>query len=141
MIRIVLKVCLLPALICGFVAMPAQANSPLKSVPIGTWGGDHIRLSVTETGSKVEYDCGFGTIDGPLLLKKDGTFEAHGVHVYERGGPIRLGEPPPKRHPALYRGWTDGSQMHLTVILLETGKAVGDFSLGLGHPPLIEKCL
>lgn len=141
MIWMVLKVCLHFALIYGFVAMPSQANSRLKSMPIGSWGGKNIRLEVTETGAKVEYGCAFGTIDEPLLLEKDGTFEAHGSHVYERGGPIRLGEPPPKRRPALYRGWTDGSQMRLTVTLLETEEVVGAYTLGLGRPPLIDKCL
>ncbi len=121
--------------------MPAQANSWLKLVPIGSWGGEHIRLDVTKTGAKIEYDCAFGTISGPLLLEKDGTFQAHGTYVYERGGPIRLGEPPPERHPALYRGWTDGSEMRLTVMLQEKGEVVGSFALGLGRPPVIEKCL
>lgn len=141
MIWMVLKVCLHVALIYGFVAMPSQANSQLQIVPTGSWGGEHIRLNVTEAGAKFEYDCAFGTIDEPLLMEKDGTFEAHGSHVYERGGPIRFGEPPLEQHPALYRGWTDGSQIRHTVTLLETGKVVVDFSLGLGHPPVIEKCL
>ena len=140
MIWIALKVCLHFALICGFFAIPSQANSQLKSLTIGSWGGKNIRLDVTKTGAKVEYDCAFGTIDEPLLLEKDDTFEAQGSHVYERGGPIRLGEPPPERWPALYRGWTDGSQMHLTVTLLETGEVVGAFTLSLGRPPLLDKC-
>ena len=141
MIWMVFKTCLYLALMYGLVTMPSQANSLLKSVPTGSWGGEHIRVAVLEEGAKIKYDCAFGTIDEPLLLDKDGNFEAHGTHVYERGGPLRLGEPPPERYPALYRGWTDGSQMHLTVTLLETGEVVGDFSLGLGRPPMIEKCL
>ena len=104
-------------------------------------GGEHIRMIVTETGAKIEYDCALGTIDEALLLDEDDNFEAKGIHVYERGGPIRLGEPPPERHSALYRGTVDGTQMRLTVTLLETGKEVGTFLLGLGRPPLIEKCL
>ena len=141
MIQTVWKASLGFALLYGLVTMPSQANTLLESVPTGAWGGKHIRLDVTETGAKIEYDCAFGTIDGPLLLEKDGTFEAHGIHVYERGGPVRLGEPPPERHPALYRGWTDGRQMRLNVTLFETGEVVGDFSLGCGRPPVIEKCL
>ena len=132
--------CLYVALICGFITISAQAKS-LKLVPTGSWGGGHIRLDVTKTGANAEYDCAFGTIDEPLLLEKDGTFEAHGIYGYERGGPIQIGEPPPERHPALYSGWTDGSEMRLTVTLLETGEVVGNFSLGLWRPPVIEKCL
>jgi len=128
-------------LICGLYMLTAQANTLVKSVPTGSWGGEHIRLNVTETGATVEYDCAVGTIDEPLLLDKDGNFEAHGTHIFEHGGPRRVGEPPPKRHPALYRGWTDESQLHLTVTLLEAGKAVGTFLLGLGRSPQLEKCL
>ena len=98
-------------------------------------------MEVTKTGAKVEYDCAFGKIDEPLLTDKNGNFEARGTHVFERGGPLEIGEPPPKRLPAAYRGWTDGSRMSLTVTLLDTGKDVGTFSLGLGRPPRIEKCL
>ena len=58
-------------------------------------GGEHIRMIVTEAGAKIEYDCALGTIDEALLLDEDNNFEAQGTHVYERGGPIRLGEPPP----------------------------------------------
>ena len=98
-------------------------------------------MIVTAGGATVEYDCARGTIDEPLLVDKDGNFEALGIHVFERGGPARLGEPQPKQHAALYRGWTDGSQMRLTVSLIDTAKQVGTFSLGLGRPPMIEKCL
>ena len=133
--------CLCVALICGFTTLPTQANPLLKSVPTGSWGGEHIRMVVTETGAKIEYDCALGTIDETLLLDEDNNFEAKGTHMFERGGPIRLGEPPPERHSALYHGTVDGTQMRLTVTLLETGKEVGTFLLGLGRPSLIEKCL
>lgn len=74
-------------------------------------------------------------------MDKDGNFEARGNHVFERGGPYQVGEPPLKLHPVLYRGWTDGRQMRLTVALLETGEDVGTFALGLGRPPQLDKCL
>jgi hypothetical protein len=129
------------AFLCGFVTTAAQANVLLESVPIGLWGGKHIGLTVTEAGATVEYDCAAGKIDEPMLLDKDGNFEAHGIHVFERGGPYQVGEPPLKRHPVIYRGWTDGRQMRLTVTLLETGEDVGTFELALGRPPQLDKCL
>jgi hypothetical protein len=141
MIQVAWKACLYIALMCGLITIPAHASSLSKAVPTGSWGGEHIRLVVTGTGATLEYDCAFGRIDEPLLTDKNGNFEARGIHVFERGGPLEIGEPPPKRLPALYRGWTDGSTMSLTVILLDTGKDVGTFSLGLGRPPRIEKCL
>jgi hypothetical protein len=135
------KACLCLALIYGLVTMPAQADSLLKSVPTGSWGGEHIRLVVTDEGAMVEYDCAFGTVDEPLRLDKKNNFQARGTHVFERGGPHQVGEPPLKGHPVIYRGWTDGRQMRLTVTLLETGEDVGTFALALGRPPQLEKCL
>jgi hypothetical protein len=121
--------------------MLTHAHAVGLPVPTGLWGGDHIRLVVTETGATVEYDCAVGKIDGPLLRNKEGEFEARGVHVFERGGPRQPGEPPLKQHPTQYHGWTNGSQMRLTVTLSDTSKRVGTFSLTLGRQPLLEKCL
>lgn len=147
MTRIVWKSCLPLALMCGLVltcglvTVRAHADSVPKSVPTGSWGGEHIRLDVTETRAIVEYDCAVGTIDEPLLLDKEGRFEAHGTHAFARGGPGRPNEPPLKRHPVLYRGWTDGVEMRLSVTLLDTGHDVGTFSLGLGRRAILERCL
>ena len=139
--RIASKACLCLVLICGFVTIFAQADSLLKSVPAGSWGGKHIRLVVSNEGAMVEYDCAFGTIDEPLRVDKKNNFQARGTHVLERGGPYQVGEPPPKRHPVIYRGWTDGRQMRLTVTLLQAGEDVGTFALDLDRPPQLDKCL
>jgi hypothetical protein len=141
MMRLAWQVCLCLTLICGCITIPAEADVVLQPVPTGSWGGAHIRLQVTEAGATIEYDCAFGTIDEPLRTDQDGHFEARGTHVFEHGGPYRLGEPPLTRHAALYRGWTDGRTMRLTVSLSDTGEEVGTFSVGLGRPPLLDKCL
>jgi hypothetical protein len=125
----------------GLVPMLTQAAGVGLPVPTGVWGGEHISLVVTETGATVGYDCAVGRIDGPLPRSQEGDFEARGVHVFERGGPGRLGDPAPTEHPAQYQGWTDGRHMRLTVILSASGKELGTFSLELGRQPLLEKCL
>jgi hypothetical protein len=125
----------------GFVPMLTQADAVGLPVPIGVWGGEHIRLVVTETGATVEYDCAVGRVDGPLLRNQEGHFEARGVHVFQSTGPRRLGDPEPTPHPARYQGWTDGSHMRLTVTLASTDKQVGTFSLDLGRQPRLERCL
>ena len=135
------KIFLFITLISVFATIPAPANNLSKSLPTGTWGGKHIRLDVLESGATVEYDCAFGTIDEPLLLDENNHLKALGTYVFERGGPRQIGEPPPKKHAALYCGWTDGHQMRLTVKLSETQEVVGTFSLCLGCPPRLEKCL
>lgn len=134
-------VSLLFTLTCVLTAMPLPAEPTLSSSIIGDWGGEHIRLVVKETSASVEFDCAFGEIDGPIHPDKYGHFEVSGTYMFERGGPARRGQPPPKRHPAAYRGWTNGKEMHLTVILLDGGKDVGTFSLGLGRRASLEKCL
>ncbi len=116
------------------------ADSLVTSIPTGVWGGAHIRLVVKETSAALEFDCAFGEIGEPLHPDTDGNFEARGVYMFERGGPGREVEPPLRRYPALYRGWTNGKEMRLTVVLLDRGREVGTFSLGLGRRPVLDKC-
>lgn len=120
---------------------PTGEVPPGLPVPTGTWGGQHIRLVLTTQGGNIEYDCAFGAITGPLLYDQAGRFSAKGIHIFDRGGPAIAGSAPPKRYPANYHGWTDGSAMQVTVTLDETGKDVGTFSLTLGGAPLLDKCL
>jgi hypothetical protein len=140
MSRKIQKAYFLVALICGPAIMSASANSVSKDTLIGVWGGEHIRLVVKESKVEIEFDCAFGEIDEPLHPDKDGNFEVRGVYMLERGGPGRAVEPPLKRQPALYRGWTNGKDMSLTVILLDRTREIGTFSLGLGRRPLLDKC-
>jgi hypothetical protein len=131
--------CFFSLLFC-FFPLPNYAGSPTVRNLTGEWGGDHIRLAVKETSTTVEFDCAFGMIDEALLPDGDGRFEAQGVYMFERGGPGRKGDPPPQRHPAQYRGWTDGREMRLTVILSD-GREIGTFSLHKGRRPNLDKCL
>lgn len=107
---------------------------------IGAWGGEHILLTVSSTGSMVEYDCAHGTIEGSIVPDRDGTFTLPGIHVREHGGPVREDEVPDE-HPARYWGWTDGSRMRLTVTLTDTGETRGPYELRLGRAPELFKCL
>jgi hypothetical protein len=127
-------------LMCGLVRMQTHADSLVTSVPVGVWGGAHIQLVVKEASAALEFDCAFGEIDEPLHPDMDGNFEVRGVYMFERGGPGREVEPPLRRYPALYRGWTNGKEMRLTVTLLDRGREVGTFSLGLGRRPFLDKC-
>lgn len=107
----------------------------------GAWGGQHIRLEVTDKGARAEFDCAAGVIEEPIAPDREGNFEQRGIYVYERGGPRHPADPPPKRHPAVYRGWTDGAEMRLTVSLTEGNKEIGTFTLGRGREAVLEKCL
>jgi hypothetical protein len=106
----------------------------------GIWGGDHVGVTVTETGSTLEYDCAAGTIDQPFVLDAAGRFDLVGTHVRGHGGPTRIDEQP-DRHPARYTGTVDGGTMTLTVTMTDLNQTVGTFSLTVGASPRIVRCL
>lgn len=111
----------------------------MEGAKAGTWGGEHIRLEVTEQGGLVEYDCAHGTIDQKIIPDARGNFKLRGTHVRERGGPVRKDEAE-DLHPALFEGRIQGDTMKLTVTEGDTGELVGEFTLVLGRQPHVVKC-
>ncbi len=111
----------------------------MQRLPTGTWGGDHIRITIEAGSATIEYDCAHGTIEGPLTLDRNSKFKLHGTHVREQGGPIRQGFEP-KTEPAEYAGWTDGKKMELTVSIGDAGEKVGTFTLTHGQLGRLWKC-
>jgi hypothetical protein len=111
-----------------------------RRVPAGSWGGEHILLTVTDKGATFEIDCAHGTIDEPLALDANSRFSARGVYIRERGGPEREGQRPDS-HPARYTGWSDGKTMTLTITLTDADQTIGEFNLALGRDPQMTKCL
>jgi hypothetical protein len=132
--------CLFLGLMVGPFLMPIPTGSIDSGDLVGSWGGEHIRLTVTEQGGELEYDCAFGTIAEPLRPDKDGNFDVRGFHTFETGGPVGPEDPKPKGRPARFQGWTDDKDMRLTVYLTDTGYVIGTFSLGLGRKAILEKC-
>ena len=108
-------------------------------IPAGVWGGEHIRMEVTDQGANIEYDCAHGKILGPLKLNADGHFEAKGTHALERPGPARQGVDPDER-PATYTGRVNGKAMMLNVTLNATSEIIGAFKLTEGSEGVIRKC-
>jgi hypothetical protein len=122
--------------------MVACASNPggatrLDRVPNGTWGGEHVRLTVEDAGGKIEFDCAHGNLDEPLVLDASGHFDVKGSLVGE-GGPVRKDDAGNAR-PARYRGETDGESMSLEVTL-EGGESAGTFSLAKGGSARLVKC-
>jgi hypothetical protein len=113
---------------------------PSPSGLIGDWGGDHVRVTVTETGTHLEFDCAHG--DSPQAWAADarGAFASAGTYVREHGGPIREGELL-DAHPAIYSGTVKGSTLALIVRLTDTNDDVGTFTLARDAPGRIVKCL
>ena len=120
----------------------AGSVSPLNPspVPLGTWGGDHVTMTILATGTHVELDCAHGDFSGALSIDSRNQFSVAGTFVREHGGPIREDQPP-DTHPAVYAGSVQSNSMALTIRLLDTGDPIGSFSLAHGAQGRIVKCL
>jgi len=105
----------------------------------GAWGGDHVRLEVSDAGAAVEFDCAHGAIDTPLVLDSEGGFDVKATFVVERGGPVRRDRPPPTR-PARYKGRVVDDALTLTVTLTDTGEDAGTYTLTRGSEGRVFKC-
>ncbi len=118
-------------------APPPQPTPAADHVAEGLWGGQHIRLEVTATGARIEFDCGHGTLDAPLSLQA-GRFDVAGTYVRE-GGPVRLNGAE-KGRPARFKGQVEGARMTLTYAL-DGAEGEGDpFTLTRGTEARLFKC-
>src|SRR4249920_342380 len=100
-----------PLLVIAACAANPSAASRLERVPTGDWGGQHVRLTVTDSGATVEFDCAHGSLEEPLMLDANGRFGVKGRLVGE-GGPVPKDEPAVGQ-PVRYRGESDGQSMSL----------------------------
>jgi hypothetical protein len=59
------------------------SGSPAGPSPAltGVWGGDHIALTVAETGTHIEFDCAHGDIPGSITVNAQNTFDVQGTYV------------------------------------------------------------
>ncbi len=132
---------LLPALLTACAALPS-ASPPVT----GEWGGTHVGLSLKPNGGTLAYDCAAGTVIGPLMLDRDGTFIAEGTHTPGWGGPeiAEQNMPYPGRarptYHVDYSGKVRGNKMSLQG-RLENGVLLGPFALRRGAEPIIFRCM
>jgi hypothetical protein len=120
--------------------LAACASLPPAGIPLtGEWGGTHVGLKLGETSGVLDYDCAAGTIDGPLVPRRDGSFEAQGRHTPGTGGPEREGEVRPS-YRTRYWGNVRGDRMTLQA-RVESGVLLGPFTLVRGAEPIIFRCL
>ena len=110
-----------------------------ERLPSGVWGGQHVQMTVKDTGAAVVFDCAHGTVDGALLLDEGQRFDAGGVFVREHGGPVRIHETE-NREPARYQGTKDGSTLTLRVVLHDGEKTLGPYTLSFGQNGHVVKC-
>jgi hypothetical protein len=122
------------------VGAAACPNDYPERLPAGTWGGQHIGMTVTDTGATIEYDCASGTIVGPLQLGANGAFDWRGTHYPGHGGPVRVDEPP-NAHPARYTGRANAESMEMTLTLLDGTQPPQTFTLARGANAGVFRCL
>ena len=121
---------------CGSSA----ASGEQRTVPLGTWGGDHIVLEVAAGGATVELDCAHGAIERSDPAGADGRFDgrrhlrpgARRAGAGGRGGDAR---------PARYAGRVEGETMTLTIAVGDGGETLGPFELVRGRSARLTKCL
>lgn len=106
----------------------------------GVWGGQHIRMEVTDDGAQIEFDCAHSTMDEPVVLDHHGRFEVKGKFTREHGGPVRS-ERAPNSSPVRYIGQVEGQTMTLTIRHDETGESFGDYTLTQGSQGRLMKCM
>ncbi len=105
----------------------------------GVWGGQHIRMEVTDAGAQLEFDCAHSTIDQAIILDRQGRFEVKGKFTKERGGPVRRDQAP-NSSPVRYAGQVEDQTLTLTITHDETGESFGDYTLTQGSEGRLMKC-
>lgn len=108
-----------------------------KRVAAGVWGGENVRMDVSDGGARLQFSCSNGTIDEPLVID-NGQFHAKGTFTRQTPGPTRQDGPKPE--PATYRGKVDNQSMTLTVTLDNSREKVGEFTLGFDKPGRVRRC-
>ena len=119
----------------GSAIVSAAKNT--RTLPAGTWGGEHILLQVSVKSAEVEFDCARGQIAQPLRLDAHGNFAVSGTFTPEHGGPV-LRDEEGSGTQASYSGHVVGDAMRLTVT--RKGEKVGSFALTRGRQPNLRKC-
>ena len=128
------------ALLAFASLLGACATSMVARPVTGEWGGEHVGLTLDQTGGRLEYDCAAGRIYGPLIRAPDGSFAADGAHTPGMVGPDRLDYVPPS-YPARYTGKVGGETMTLRVAVPSRDLMLGPFRLRRDAEPRILRCL
>ena len=125
--------------VLGLLALAGCATTTADRSLVGRWGGQHVGLELGETNGRIDYDCAAGTIDGPIIPRGDGNFEALGTHIPGHGGPDRVGEIR-AAYRTRYSGVVKGDRMTLRA-RMENGALLGPFTLRRGAEPMLMRCL
>jgi len=121
---------------------PAQSGTaaPAKTVANGVWGGEHIRMVVSDSGAVIEFDCARGSISQPLELDDKGRFKVQGTYMAQTPAPAAVdGGATASGVKATYTGTVSGSSLRLEV-LIEGQDTPRTFDLVQGEQGQLAKC-
>ena len=121
---------------------PAQSSpaGPAQAVPNGVWGGEHIRIDVSDSGADIEFDCARGSISQRLALDAQGRFKLQGTYKAETPAPAAAdGGSTGSGVTATYTGVFNGSSLRLEVSI-EGQDMPRTFDLLQGDQGHLAKC-
>jgi hypothetical protein len=93
--------------------------------PVGVWGGDHIRVEVSDFQIRVTGLCFEGSIEQTVELDGAGGFDLAGQVSFFIG-------PAMQTHPARYSGSITGDVMTLVITPTDSNSPLGPFTLSFG---------
>src|ERR1043166_8406569 len=105
-------------------------NKIQHRVANGVWGGQEIRLNVTDAGADLEFSCATGHINEALAVNAKGHFSVKGTFTPGAMGPTRL-DNPPKPQPAIFSGTVHEKNLTLNMTLTNTKESL-DYTLEYG---------
>jgi len=103
----------------------------------GAWGGQHIRIEVTDDGARIDLDCAHASVEGKIFVDGSGRFSAAATYQHEHGGPVREEEEARGERVTL-TGRVGGSLMTLTITRGRT--KIGTYTLTRGSEGKVVKC-
>lgn len=98
--------------IAGTLMLSAGSAAAVPRHLSGMWGGDRAVLTLTAESGRLEFDCGYATLSGPVALDRKGRFKATGIYYPESGGPVDA-DAPPAQLAARFDGTVSGTNLHL----------------------------
>ncbi|HEX8492255.1 MAG TPA: hypothetical protein VF658_05400 [Pyrinomonadaceae bacterium] len=119
-------------------ASPPTKNEQTSKALIGVWGGKSALLNVQENGAGLDLTCAHGSIEQPIVLDSNRSFELEGTYEQESFGPTRADED--KKQAARYTGSIEGQTMKLTIKLTQTKETIGPLILTFGKMTMLQKC-
>lgn len=92
----------------------AAAAMTTPTLPTGIWGGEQVRLEVSDRAAVLKLGCAEATLPGPITLDAQGHFVVQGRYTRFEGGPSVAGDAATGTETR-FEGTVQGDRLLLTV--------------------------